>query len=116
MDPILYWASTKLVTANARLQRNMAGTMFKYYIKDDSKYTGFLKRSSIGIGAYYRTGDAVITSILIKTGRFALGFSYDVNTSKLATVSNAKGGFEVSLRMITPTAFLYQRHASKTMF
>jgi type IX secretion system PorP/SprF family membrane protein len=94
----------------------MAGTMFKYYIKDDSKYTGFLKRSSIGIGAYYRTGDAVITSILLETGRFALGFSYDINTSKLATVSNAKGGFEVSLRMITPTAFLYQRHASKTMF
>lgn len=93
-----------------------AGMMIKYYIKDNSKYTGFLKQSSIGLGAYYRTGDAVVSSLLIETGRFAIGFSYDINTSKLATASNAKGGFEISLRMMTPTAFLYQRHASKTMF
>lgn len=86
-----------------------AGTMLKYYIKDNSKYTGFLKRSSVGIGAYYRTGDAVITSLLIETGRFAVGLSYDVNLSKLTTVSKAKGGFEITLRMMTPSAFLYQR-------
>jgi hypothetical protein len=93
----------------------LAGLMVKYYIKDDSKYTGFLKRSSIGIGANYRAGDAFIPSILIEFGRFAIGYSYDINTSKLAKASNAKGGSEITLRMVTPTAFLYQRR-SKAMF
>lgn len=92
-----------------------AGIMLKYNIKDNSKYTGNIKRSSVGIGAYYRTGDAIITNLSIETGRFALGFSYDINTSKLVNVSNAKGGFEVTLRMITPAAFLYQRRG-KSMF
>lgn len=109
-------APSWLVQMQGPSKEIMAGMMFKYYIKDDSKYTGFLKRSSIGIGASYRTGDAIISSLLIETGRFALGFSYDINTSKLATVSNAKGGFEIMFRMVTPSAFLYQRHASKTMF
>ena len=94
----------------------MAGMILKYYIKDNSKYTGILKQSSIGIGSYYRTGDAVVPTLLIETGRFALGFSYDINTSKLASASSAKGGFEITLRMMTPSAFLYQRHASKSMF
>jgi type IX secretion system PorP/SprF family membrane protein len=115
-NTLLGIAPSWLVQFQGPSKEIMAGTMFKYYIKDDSKYTGFLKRSSVGIGAYYRTGDAVITSLLIETGRFALGFSYDINTSKLATVSNVKGGFEITLRMITPNAFLYQRHASKKMF
>ena len=108
-------APSWLVQMQGSSKEIMAGAMVKYYIKDDSKYTGFLKRSSIGLGAYYRTGDAVITSLLLETGRFAVGFSYDINTSKLATVSNTKGGFEVTLRMITPSAFLYQRR-TKTMF
>lgn len=114
-NTLLGIAPSWLIQTQGSSKEITAGTMFKYYIKDDSKYTGFLKRSSIGIGAYYRTGDAVITSLLLETGRFALGFSYDINTSKLANASNAKGGFEITLRMITPSAFLYQRR-SKTMF
>lgn len=93
----------------------LAGMMIKYYIKDDSKYTGFLKRSSIGIGANYRTGDAVITTILVEFGRFAFGYSYDINVSKLAKASKGRGGSEITIRMVTPTAFLYQRR-SKAMY
>lgn len=93
----------------------IAGMMVKYYIKDNSKYTGFLKRSSIGIGANYRTGDAVITTLLVEIGRFAIGYSYDLNVSKLANASHGRGGSEITLRMITPTAFLYQRR-SKAMY
>ena len=114
-NTLLGIAPSWLVQLQGPSKEITAGTMFKYYIKDDSKYTGFLKRSSVGLGAYYRTGDAVITSLLIETGRFALGFSYDVNTSKLVNASSFKGGFEVTFRMVTPAAFLYQRHA-KTMF
>lgn len=109
-------APSWLVQVQGAAKEITAGTMFKYYIKDDSKYTGFLKRSSVGVGVYYRTGDAIVTSVLIETGKFALGLSYDVNSSQLANASNGKGGFEITLRMMTPAAFLYQRHAGKTMF
>lgn len=114
-NTLLGIAPTWLIQMQGSSKEIMAGMMIKYYIKDDSKYTGFLKRSSIGIGANYRTGDAVITSILIEFGRFAVGYSYDINISKLATVSKGKGGSEITLRMITPSAFLYQRK-SKAMF
>ena len=88
---------------------------FKYYIKDDSKYTGYLKRSTIGIGAHYRTGDAIIASVSIEFGRFAIGYSYDINISKLKKVSTGRGGSEITLRMNTPAAFLYQRR-SKALY
>lgn len=93
----------------------VAGTMVKYFVKDDSKYTGIIKRSSIGIGAYYRAGDAIIASLLIETGKYSIGLSYDINASGLSKVSNAKGGFEITLRFFTPAAYLYQRR-SKAMY
>jgi len=108
-------APTWLIEMQGPSKKIMAGMMVKYYIKDDSKYTGFLKRSSIGIGANYRTGDAIVTTILVEVGRFAIGYSYDINISKLANASNGRGGSEITLRMMTPTAFLYQRR-SKAMY
>jgi type IX secretion system PorP/SprF family membrane protein len=87
------------------------GLMIKYYIKDDSKYTGFLKRSTVGIGINYRSKDAIMPMILIETGRFAIGYSYNINVSGLTTVSRGMGGSEITLRMMTPNAFLYQRRA-----
>jgi type IX secretion system PorP/SprF family membrane protein len=108
-------APSWLIQMQGSSKEVLAGIMFKYYIKDDSKYTGFLKRSSIGLGGHYRTGDAIVTSILVEFGRFAVGYSYDVNISKLKKVSNGRGGSEITLRMMTPTAFLYQRR-SKALY
>jgi type IX secretion system PorP/SprF family membrane protein len=87
----------------------LAGLMIKYYINDNSKYTGIKKRSSIGIGAYYRTGDAIIASVLYEAGRYAIGFSYDINTSKLVNASKGRSAFEITLRFVTPSAYLYQK-------
>lgn len=111
-NTVLGVAPSWLVQMQGSSKEILAGLMLKYYIKDNSKYTGFLKRSSIGLGSYYRTGDALITSLLLETGRFAVGFSYDINLSKLANASNSKGGFEITLRMFTPSAFLYQRRGN----
>ncbi|MBI3519642.1 MAG: PorP/SprF family type IX secretion system membrane protein [Bacteroidetes bacterium] len=108
-------APSWLVQVQGPSKEILAGMMFKYYIKDNTKYTGFIKRSSVGIGVYYRSGDAIITSLLVELGKFAVGFSYDVNMSKLATVSKGRGGPEITLRMMTPSAFLYQRR-SKAMY
>ena len=93
----------------------VAGTMFKFYMNDDSKYTGINKRSAIGLGVYYRGADALIASVLIEKGKYAVGFSYDINASGLTRVSKSRGGFEINLRLVTPNPFLYQKK-SKSMF
>jgi hypothetical protein len=41
--------------------------------------------------------------------QFAMGLSYDVNVSKLAGTSSARGGFEITLRYTKPKPFLYQK-------
>jgi len=86
----------------------VAGMMFKYRMKEDSKYTGFIKSAHISLGAFYRNRDAVIISSLFEFSAYAIGMSYDINTSDLNTVSNYRGSFEVSLRFVTPSPFLYQ--------
>jgi len=65
-----------------------------------------LARQSWQIGAWYRTAaknpsglisDAIIISTRFDYDNFGLGFSYDVNVSKLATASAGNGSFEFSL-------------------
>jgi type IX secretion system PorP/SprF family membrane protein len=89
----------------------VAGMMIKYYFSQDSKYTGYLKKSAIGLGAYYRNRDALILSLLIEYQQYAIGISYDLNTSKLRDVSTGRGGPEIFLRFVTPNPFLYQKKA-----
>lgn len=87
----------------------IGGLMIKYYLKDDSKYTGYIKRSSIGLGVYYRAKDAVIANILIEMGQYAIGFSYDINTSNLSKVSTLRGGPEIMLRFNSANPYLFQK-------
>ena len=82
--------------------------MFKYYSKEDSKYTGIVKQSSFALGAAYRNLDALILSAVVESGQYAIGFSYDLNVSKLITASTGRGGPEIFLRFVTPNPFLYQ--------
>jgi type IX secretion system PorP/SprF family membrane protein len=90
----------------------VAGMMVKYYFSQDSKYTGYLKRSALGLGAYYRNRDALILSALIEFQQYAIGFSYDLNTSKLSTASTGRGGPEIFIRFVTPNPFLYQKKSN----
>ncbi len=89
------------------------GMMCKYYFKEDSKYTGFIKRTALGLGAAYRNQDALILSALVESGQYAVGFSYDLNTSKLTKASVGRGGPEIFIRFVTPNPFLYQMSTKK---
>lgn len=60
-------------------------------------HTGDDARLSVSGGAVYRLKDAVIPVIKINTNKFSIGLSYDVNTSKLRTASEYRGGFELTL-------------------
>ncbi len=52
---------------------------------------------TFSIGGLIRWKDAFIPVIKLEMNSFAVGLSYDVNTSSLNTASDARGGFELSL-------------------
>ena len=81
------------------------GSVFRYLLQEGSQFTGFLKSSAISLGANYRWKDAVIPSLMIEYGTFAVGFSYDITVSSLSTSNRARGGFECMLTFKTPNPF-----------
>ena len=83
----------------------LAGSMFKYLLKANSQYTGYVTGSALSLGAHFRTKDAFIASMLLEMGSYSLGISYDLNTSGLKTASDGKGGLELSLRFVNPNPF-----------
>lgn len=48
-------------------------------------------------GMYYRYQDALIPVLKLEMNRLAIGVSYDINTSALASASLNRGGFELSM-------------------
>jgi type IX secretion system PorP/SprF family membrane protein len=95
------------------LRNIMAGTMIRYKLIEESKYTGFVKGAAVSFGGHYRVGDAFIPSVQLEMSQYAIGISYDVNTSNLKDASNGKGGIELSLRFYNPNPFT-GKSASKT--
>ncbi len=81
------------------------GMMFQYILQDPSKYTGNKKPAAFAIGAYYRLQDALIPVVKFEYANYEIGFSYDVNLSQLKTVTTTRGGLEISLRFVAPSAF-----------
>lgn len=74
------------------------GAAMKYNLGMDSKYTGINVSSNIIFGGYYRVKDAVIAYTRYDfKDIFSIGFSYDINLSKLRVASYARGGAEVFL-------------------
>lgn len=87
------------------LQNIIAGTLFRYKLIEESKYTGFVKGAAISLGGHYRVGDAFIPSVQLEMAQYAIGISYDINTSNLKSASYGKGGVELSLRFYNPNPF-----------
>lgn len=79
-------------------QQINGGIILKRVFKSASVYTAHEKPFAFALGAFYRWNDAVIPSLLIEYDKYALGFSYDLNVSKLRTASKLNGGMEISLR------------------
>jgi type IX secretion system PorP/SprF family membrane protein len=86
----------------------LVGSLFKYNLKENSRYTGFIDASAFSLGAFYRNRDALIVTTLYEFGKYAIGISYDINTSRLYNASSHRGGMEITLRMASPNPFLYQ--------
>lgn len=78
------------------------GTMVRWVIKPESRYTGYVQGMALSLGAQYRSGDAIIPMVLYEYSDFALGVSYDVNISSLTSGTRGRGGFEIALRYLKP--------------
>lgn len=61
--------------------------------------TGYGIKKPFGLygGVFYRFGDAIIPMVKVDWKGQSFAFSYDVNISTLRTVSQMRGGFEISL-------------------
>lgn len=81
------------------------GSMFRYTLREQSKFTGMIKGAAISVGGHYRVSDAFISNFLLEIGSIAVGFSYDFNVSSLTPISRSRGGFELSIRYISPNPF-----------
>ena len=92
------------------------GCFFRYMLKEQSKFTGFVKGASIMFGTHFRTStinsDAFIPSLQLEVAEYTFGVSYDMNISGLKTATSGMGGFEISLRYGNPNPFLYKSAAS----
>lgn len=66
-----------------------------YYLKKSDSY--------LIAGPTWRNKDAAIIQLGLKHGKFSYGISYDINTSSLKSVTNSRGGLELSLTWINRT-------------
>ena len=79
----------------------MAGGMISYVSSGSGQDQGLGPQLSLGAGAFVRMKDAIIPVIKVGYRNFSIAFSTDLNTSKLKSLSQGRGGFEVSLSYIT---------------
>jgi type IX secretion system PorP/SprF family membrane protein len=105
------WAPTLMVQFQGTSKEIMAGLVIKKFINDKSKYTGYVKLTSLNYGLYFRNSDALAFLIMYeKQEQFAIGITYDVNISQLSAGSGARGGPEIVLRYSPAKSFLYKDH------
>ena len=85
------------------------GTHIRYRFKNPTKVTGRRSETGLNIGVYYRLNDAIIPQLNVDMGKYAFGFSYDLNISKYRQVSRLNGGFEVYLKFMSLDDALFKR-------
>lgn len=71
----------------------IAGALLKWGKPDDGERAPF----ALYGGAFYRFGDAIVPTLKMDWKGQTFAFSYDINISSLRTVSNLKGGFELTV-------------------
>lgn len=108
----LSFAPSVLFAMQGPLKEINVGTLARYTLKEESKYTGIFKESAVLLGGHYRVGDAFIPAVMLEYANYAVGISYDINLSALRTASSARGGIEISLRYINPNPFKQGRQKS----
>jgi type IX secretion system PorP/SprF family membrane protein len=83
----------------------LLGSNILYKFKEESKYTGYVKGGTMSLGLFYRNRDAFVITSMMEFANYAIGISYDINSSYLKTESSGRGAFELALRYVLPSPF-----------
>jgi type IX secretion system PorP/SprF family membrane protein len=87
-----------LVSKQGGAVEAVIGGMMEHPFGTSSRFTDARTASAILFGCLYRWNDAVIPAMQLDYHRFlSIGFSYDVNISRLRDRTNFQGGMEVAL-------------------
>lgn len=90
-------------------QKNiLLGSLFRYRLSDNSKYTGFRQVSYLSLGCLYRYGDALSFPLRLDIKNYSVGFNYDWNISSLVRSTRSVGAVELMLAFHTSGPYLYQ--------
>ncbi|HTA81856.1 MAG TPA: PorP/SprF family type IX secretion system membrane protein [Bacteroidia bacterium] len=94
------------------------GTLVRFMLQQNSKYTGAFQAAALSLGGYYRNQDAFVAAMLLEYANYAMGVSYDFNTSNLTQASKGMGGLELSLRFVMPNPYFQggSKAGNKSMF
>jgi type IX secretion system PorP/SprF family membrane protein len=76
-------------------RQNMLGGFYTMSLAN--QYYDDQNKTSLHFGGVYRWNDAFIPVVKLDYSNYSFGLSYDVNTSKLKTASQSRGGFELTL-------------------
>ena len=82
------------------------GTLVRYLITQDSKYTGLKQASAFYMGTYIRAKDAVTAKFIYEYAGWGIGIAYDINTSSLKAGTLSRGGLEIALKFNGPNPFI----------
>ena len=88
--------TSALYQNQGRANEFVFGGAFGLNVNDDMEYNP----TNFYVGAWMRVNDAIAPYVGLEWNKFRLGMTYDVNVSSLKTVSNSRGGFEISLIFI----------------
>lgn len=74
------------------------GSQFRWHLRGESRSTGHFDDIHFGIGAFYRTRDALMVNMIVEFGGLGIGANYDLNMSGLTVATGGFGAMEFFLR------------------
>ena len=109
-----YFVRPQVLYAMQRRQKEIVfGGLFGYKLMEDSRTTGFVRRSSISMGLLYRLQDALIPTFNYEIADFTLQVSYDINSSRLTPYTSGRGGLEISLSYVDHLGSLFGKRGGR---
>jgi type IX secretion system PorP/SprF family membrane protein len=106
IDDYTYFSIQADHSEQGGFSESIGGALYSFKLEgtpEDPLYT-------LHLGGFLRWKDAIIPVVKIDYNPFEVAISYDVNVSTLKTVSNGRGGFELSVSYI---GFLNRLNSSK---
>jgi type IX secretion system PorP/SprF family membrane protein len=105
LDDYSYFTVQADYSKQGTFAETIGGVMYSYKLGEGDPPAYILN-----LGTYLRWGDAIIPVIKLEMNNLAIAISYDVNVSQLRTVSEGRGGVELSISYI---GFLDRENSSK---